>query len=322
MRIIRLFILAAAALLAALPFAAAPGEAEALTLPGGLRRVGEEAFLGDAAIRQVVIPEGVIQIEREAFAGCANLKEVWLPASLEDIDESAFEDCPALTAFCVQRNTWACEWALQSGVRVLEASSRAVLTAFSDDAAMAALACAETAEQIALVRYTGGSRARLSVHEKKYGMWRQLFEVDAYVGRNGIEKTREGDKRTPTGTFNLTTPFGIKADPGAVMPYLQVTNDHYWCGTSGDPLYNQLVDCRVTGRAWRSGDEHLIDYAPHYNYCMFIDYNAEGRPGLGSCIFLHCKGKSASTSGCVAVDEQTMVRILRWARPGAKIVIR
>ena len=41
-------------------------------------------------------------------------------------------------------------------------TARAELTAFSDDAAMAALTCAETAEQIALVRYTGGSRARLS----------------------------------------------------------------------------------------------------------------------------------------------------------------
>ena len=153
-------------------------------------------------------------------------------------------------------------------------------------------------------------------------MWARLFTVDAYVGRNGIAKVREGDKRTPSGAFNLTKPFGIKEDPGAALPYLRVTRDHYWCGTSGDPLYNQLVDFRETGRAWTTSDEHLIDYAPNYNYCMFIDYNAEGTPNLGSCIFLHCKGRNAYTAGCVAVDEAVIKRIIQWAGQGTKIVIR
>ncbi len=186
----------------------------------------------------------------------------------------------------------------------------------------AALDCAATAEQIVLVEYTGGSRATLSIHEKKDGVWTQLSSCKAYVGKNGIDKSVAGDKRTPTGTYNLTTPFGIKADPSAKMAYTRVTKYHYWCGASNSGYYNQLVDERVVDRKHTSSDEYLINYKGVYNYCMFIDYNAEGKAGKGSCIFLHCTGKNKYTAGCVAVSESMMRKIIQWARPGVKIVIK
>ena len=186
----------------------------------------------------------------------------------------------------------------------------------------AQLDCASQTDQIVLVEYQSGSKATLSIHEKQGGTWKELYSCTAYVGKNGIGKTKEGDKRTPTGTFNLTTPFGIKADPGANLPYTQVTKYHYWCGTSGSEYYNQLIDTRVTDRARTSSDEYLISYVPEYNYCMFIDYNASGEAGKGSCIFLHCTGKNSSTGGCVAVPESVMKKIVQWVKPGAKIVIQ
>ena len=186
----------------------------------------------------------------------------------------------------------------------------------------ASLDCAATAQQIVLVDYTGGSAARLSVHEKKDGVWTELFSCAAYVGKNGIGKTVEGDKKTPEGTYNLTTPFGIKDDPGAAMPYTKVTKYHYWCGDSSSPYYNQLVDERIADRAHTGSDEYLINYKGVYNYCLFIDYNASGEAHKGSCIFLHCTGSNKYTAGCVAVSEANMKKILCWARAGAKIVIR
>ena len=186
----------------------------------------------------------------------------------------------------------------------------------------AQLDCAATASQVVLVEYKGGSNAVLSIHEKRNGAWVQLYETEAYVGKNGIGKTKEGDKKTPTGTYNLTTPFGILEDPGAPQLYTKVTKYHYWCGTSNSGYYNRLVDSREIGRNYTSGDEHLIDYKGVYNYCMFIDYNAAGEPGKGSCIFLHCTGKNRYTAGCVAVRESVMKGIIQWARPGARIVIQ
>lgn len=186
----------------------------------------------------------------------------------------------------------------------------------------AKLSCADETSQIVLVEHESGSRANLSIHEKKNGVWVELASCQAYLGSKGIGKTKEGDRKTPTGTFNLTQPFGIKADPGANMDYTKVTKYHYWCGTSSSEYYNQLVDSRKSGRKHTSSDEHLISYGSVYNYCMFIDYNKEGTPGKGSCIFLHCTGKSKSTAGCIAVSESMMKKIIRWAEPGAKIVIR
>ena len=186
----------------------------------------------------------------------------------------------------------------------------------------ATLACANEADQIVLVEYQGGSNAVVSFHEKIDGAWTQLYSTPGYVGANGIGKTREGDKKTPSGTYNLTTPFGIKADPGATLPYTQVTKYHYWCGTSSSKYYNQLVDSRVTGRAATSSDEKLINYTGYYNYCLFIDYNADGVAHKGSCIFLHCTGGKSYTAGCVAIPEAAMKQAVKWVRAGAKIVIQ
>lgn len=184
------------------------------------------------------------------------------------------------------------------------------------------LDCAAQTSQIVLVDHKSGSKANLSIHEKRSGIWTELYSCEAFVGKNGIGKTREGDNKTPTGTFNLTIPFGIKADPGANGAYTQVTKYHYWCGTSGSELYNQLVDMRVTDRKCTSSDEYLINYKGEYNYCMFVDYNDAGEAGKGSCIFLHCTGKKDYTAGCIAVPEKVMQKIIQWAKPGVKIVIR
>jgi len=191
-----------------------------------------------------------------------------------------------------------------------------------DQSKAASLSCAGGASQIVLVEHKGGSKAELTIHEKKHGVWEQLYSCTAYVGANGIGKTREGDKKTPSGTYNLTQPFGIKADPGAYSNYIQVTKNHYWCGTSGSEYYNQLVDTRKVNRARTSSDEFLINYKGYYNYCMFIDYNKEGTAGKGSCIFLHCTGGKSSTAGCIAVPEKVMKNIICWAKPGCKIVIQ
>lgn len=183
------------------------------------------------------------------------------------------------------------------------------------------LGCADETDQIVLVEFQSGSQAKLSIHEKQDGAWKQLYSCSADVGKNGIGKTREGDHKTPTGTYNLTKPFGIKADPGANMSYTKVTEHHYWCGTSGSKYYNQMIDTRKVDRACTSSDEYLLGYGSVYNYCMFIDYNASGVAGKGSCIFLHCKGSNRYTAGCIAVEEAVMKKIIQWAKPGAKIVI-
>lgn len=182
-------------------------------------------------------------------------------------------------------------------------------------------AAAKLSDQIVAIRYKGTRSADMALYEKIGGAWQRTIEEVAYVGSAGIGKTKEGDKKTPTGTFNLTTPFGIKADPGTKMGgYLKVNKNHYWSGQNGQ-YYNQLVDVSVIRYAPNAKDEHLIDYGAVYNYCLFIDYNQGGEKDKGSAIFLHCQGKNNYTGGCVAVPERVMIRLLEMLESGAKIVI-
>ena len=185
----------------------------------------------------------------------------------------------------------------------------------------ARLACANDTDQIVLVESAGGTSARLSLHEREGGVWRELLSCDAEIGKNGVGKQREGDYKTPLGCFSLSMPFGILPDPGSRQDYIHVDEQHCWCGCSKSGHYNRLMDMRACSHACAKPEEHLLDYPGEYNYAMFIGYNCEGVPEKGSCIFLHCFGSSGYTAGCVAVPEEVMKRIIRWARPGVRIVI-
>ncbi len=67
-----------------------------LILPGGIRDIEEEAFLG-AAAAGVRIPEGARTIGPRAFAGMTSLQYVRIPASVTAIAEDAFQGCGKIT---------------------------------------------------------------------------------------------------------------------------------------------------------------------------------------------------------------------------------
>lgn len=207
----------------------------------------------------------------------------------------------------------------------IERLTREALGLLPDEAMEAAKDCT----QLITVRHLTGSKAYFTYFLKSEDEWKRAFSCTANIGKNGVGKEKEGDMNTPLGVFNLSTPFGIKPAPSRDDPYgrrienyLQLTEDHYWCGQSG-PYYNQLIDnsCPPEGYIPSGDDEHLIRYCPSYNYSMFIDYNREGRAHLGSCIFLHCTSKSPHTAGCVAIDEKLMRELVLELKDGAKIVI-
>ncbi len=68
---------------------------ERLTLPAGLKAIGEGALAG-TSIKQVTIPSAVTSIGPHAFADCRNLTSIILPAALCEIGEGAFKGCEAL----------------------------------------------------------------------------------------------------------------------------------------------------------------------------------------------------------------------------------
>ena len=184
---------------------------------------------------------------------------------------------------------------------------------------VAELSVASSHSQLIIVSARGTS-ATVSMHNKNEdGTWSELLSTSGRIGKNGLGKTAEGDKKTPTGVYGFTTAFGILPNPGCAIGYTQVDDSYYWVDDSYSQYYNQFVSTNVVGCDWNSA-EHITGIGRAYHYVLAIDYNSACTPGVGSAIFLHCSTGS-STAGCVSVPEQVMIQIMQNLRADCAIVI-
>ena len=171
--------------------------------------------------------------------------------------------------------------------------------------------------QLIFVQYTGGTKAKVYLYKKQGKNWKKILSCNGYVGRRGINKKKEGDKKTPTGTFNITSGFGIKPKPPNRLPYTKVHSSHYRCADRAN--YNKLINIKKTPHKCRG--EHLIDYKGVYDYGLFTDFNKACTYGKGSAIFMHCTGNYPYTGGCVAVRKSSMLKIMKNIDTQTKICI-
>lgn len=156
------------------------------------------------------------------------------------------------------------------------------------------------------------------------GRWGARFRgrrLPCSVGRCGIGAAkREGDGRTPAGTWRLTGGMW-RADRmarprgGALRP--SGPRDR-WSDDPADPGYNRLRrgDAAFSAERMRRGD-------PLYDIVLFSDWNMAGAPGAGSAIFLHVwRRPRAPTAGCVAFARRDLLWL--WARwgPRSRVVVQ
>ena len=176
-------------------------------------------------------------------------------------------------------------------------------------------------KQLIVVSQTKNSNADIKMYIKdkneKSG-WKQIVSTTAFIGKNGLGKQTEGDLKTPKGEFNITKAFGIKENPGTKLKYINVTQNLYACDEDCK-YYNRIIDARKTKHPCKG--EHLIDYAPQYNYALCIDFNSKNIYPQGSNIFIHVKGKKSYTAGCIALDEESMITVLKNSTKKTKVYI-
>jgi L,D-peptidoglycan transpeptidase YkuD (ErfK/YbiS/YcfS/YnhG family) len=157
--------------------------------------------------------------------------------------------------------------------------------------------------------------AQLQAFDRVDGRWEPAFApTTARVGRSGISADRhEGDGTTPEGVFTLTEAFGNGPDPGTKLPYRPVHDQDYWVTDSSSPFYNTWQSGSPAGR-WTQA-EALWTLTQAYRHAVVIDYNRDPIvPGRGSAMFLHVRNENP-TSGCVAIDLDRLVEIMRWLDP-------
>jgi L,D-peptidoglycan transpeptidase YkuD (ErfK/YbiS/YcfS/YnhG family) len=181
------------------------------------------------------------------------------------------------------------------------------------------------AQQLVTVRAPGGATAgSVALWQRRGACFRRIGGPwSARLGASGLSShKREGDGSTPTGTYRIgSTMYGIAANPGVHgFAYHRLVCGDWWDEDPRSPTYNTFRHVACGARpSFGGASEALWRIAPQYRYFAVIDYNARPVvPGRGSAIFLHVSAARA-TAGCVSLPESTLVRVLRWLRPGALI---
>jgi L,D-peptidoglycan transpeptidase YkuD (ErfK/YbiS/YcfS/YnhG family) len=162
----------------------------------------------------------------------------------------------------------------------------------------------------------GATQAKLTAYQREDGRWRRVFGPwTVWIGRRGMAPAgakREGDGRTPSGTFGFGFFFGVDPDPGVHFPYRRIHEYDVWDDAPSSPLYNEWVDDRYANPG--AGPEPM--YVSAYDYGAVIAYNTARTPGLGSAIFLHIN-IGTPTAGCVTLPVGELLKVLRWLNPAA-----
>jgi L,D-peptidoglycan transpeptidase YkuD (ErfK/YbiS/YcfS/YnhG family) len=101
------------------------------------------------------------------------------------------------------------------------------------------------------------------------------------------------------------------------MPYRQALDGDVWVDDLDSPDYNRWVKKDLTKAA---SFELMRRKDDRYKYGLVVEYNT--RPvvkGNGSAIFIHVwKNEDTATSGCVAMAEADILRLLAWLDPAKK----
>jgi L,D-peptidoglycan transpeptidase YkuD (ErfK/YbiS/YcfS/YnhG family) len=143
----------------------------------------------------------------------------------------------------------------------------------------------------------------------------------ARVGKNGLSSNRhEGDGTTPTGTYAIgSTMYGNSANPGVRYRYRRLHCGDWWNEDSTSPTYNTFQHVRCgTPTPFKIKSAGMWQQPTAYAHLAVIEFNTRPVvPGRGSGIFLHAQTGRATT-GCISLERNALVRVLRWLDPKAQ----
>jgi L,D-peptidoglycan transpeptidase YkuD (ErfK/YbiS/YcfS/YnhG family) len=180
------------------------------------------------------------------------------------------------------------------------------------------------ATQVISVVGVGGSSAKMDVYQRTAAGWQPVgVGIPAFIGANGMApQTHDGEMKTPMGVFTLDFAFGTEPNPGGGLPYVRVGPDHWWDGDMKSPTYNTMQVCEEKqcrfDTSLSAGTENLD--IPQYRHAVVMGVNKARVPGNGGAFFVHSTD-GGPTAGCVAIDDGTLVEVMRWLRPGALIAV-
>jgi L,D-peptidoglycan transpeptidase YkuD (ErfK/YbiS/YcfS/YnhG family) len=138
------------------------------------------------------------------------------------------------------------------------------------------------------------------------------------LAESGEPTKTEGDKRTPAGVFAIGPAFGFAAEgPGG--GYLPLKRSQSIC--VNDPRsdrYNEIVS---KGAVDAGISRETMSEISLYRRGLRIEFPTSREERGGSCIFIHVwRRRDAPTLGCLAVAEDDVVELQRWAAAAPAVV--
>ena len=148
------------------------------------------------------------------------------------------------------------------------------------------------------------------------------FKFVCCIGKKGsTSNKKEGDKKTPKGTFEIENLYyredRIKK-PLTLLKCMKIKKNMGWCDDISFPKkYNKLIKIKK-----KINHEKLKRNDHKYDFLIPIKYNFK-KPtvGLGSCIFIHLTKDYKPTSGCVALKEKDFLIMLKVIKKNSNIKI-
>ena len=148
------------------------------------------------------------------------------------------------------------------------------------------------------------------------------FSFKCCIGKNGLSKLKvEGDKKTPTGTFELEQLY-FREDRirrfKSNFKTSKINKFMGWCNdTKSKRYYNKIIKVNK-----KLTHEKLFRKDHKYDLLIPIKYNYNKTIlGKGSCIFIHLTKDYRPTAGCIALEKKDFFIMLKLINKNTKIEI-
>ena len=148
------------------------------------------------------------------------------------------------------------------------------------------------------------------------------FKFKCCIGKNGrTGNKKEGDKKTPKGTFEIEHLYlrkDCKKKPLTLLKCIEIKKEMGWCDDVRFPeIYNKLFKIKK-----KIKHEKLKRNDYKYDFLIPIKYNFK-KPisKKGSCIFIHLTRDYEPTAGCIALKEKDFLIMLKLIKRTSKIKI-
>ena len=147
------------------------------------------------------------------------------------------------------------------------------------------------------------------------------FKFKCCIGKNGLNKQKiEGDISTPKGIYKIGKLY-YRADrvkkPITSLKTKIIKKNMGWCNDENSNFYNKEIKINNKIRY-----EKLFRDDYKYDYFIVIEYNTKKIiPKKGSAIFLHLTKNYKATLGCIAINKNDFLILIKIINNKTKINI-